>query len=67
VAPGGAGDARAAALTWARQAGHDPVEAVRWGVAAGTASAMKPGLNFANRAETEEILGRVTVRRVETL
>jgi fructose-1-phosphate kinase PfkB-like protein len=49
------------------QQGHEPLEAVRWGVAAGTASSMKPGLNFANREETEKILERVTVKRVETL
>lgn len=67
VSPVGAGDALAAALVWAMEQGHAPLEAVRWGVAAGTASAMKPGLNFANRQETEELLERVTVKRVETL
>ena len=67
VSPVGAGDALAAAFTWAMQQGHEPLEAVRWGVAAGTASSMKPGLNFANREETEKILERVTVKRVETL
>ncbi len=67
VSPVGAGDALAAALTWAMQGGQDPLEAVRWGVAAGTASSMKAGLSFANREETEEILGRVTVKRVGAL
>jgi fructose-1-phosphate kinase PfkB-like protein len=67
VSPVGAGDALAAAFVWAMEQGMDVPEAVRWGVAAGTASAMKPGLSFANRQETEEILERVTVKRVEIL
>ncbi|MCZ2156885.1 MAG: 1-phosphofructokinase family hexose kinase [Bryobacterales bacterium] len=67
VSPVGAGDALAAAFTWAMQNGHDPLEAVRWGVAAGTASSMKPGLSFAGREETEDVLSRVAVRRVSSL
>jgi 1-phosphofructokinase family hexose kinase len=67
VSPVGAGDALAAAFVWAMEQGLGVHEAVRWGVAAGTASAMKPGLSFANRQETEEILERVTMKRVEIL
>jgi fructose-1-phosphate kinase PfkB-like protein len=67
VSPVGAGDALAAALVWAMEQGYDIQEAVRWGVAAGTASAMKPGLSFADREETAQILERVTLKRVEIL
>jgi fructose-1-phosphate kinase PfkB-like protein len=41
------------------------VEALRWGVAAGTASARLPGLTFATLQQTEEIYRQVEVRRVE--
>jgi fructose-1-phosphate kinase PfkB-like protein len=67
VSPVGAGDALAAAFVWAMEEGNDIIEAARWGVAAGTASATKPGLSFANREEAAELFERVTVKRVEML
>lgn len=67
VSPVGAGDALAAAFVWAMAQGLTITDAARWGVAAGTASATKPGLSFANREETEAILAEVTVKRVELL
>ncbi len=67
VSPVGAGDALAAAFVWAMSQGMEITEAARWGVAAGTASATKPGLSFANRQETEAILPEVSARRVEFL
>jgi 1-phosphofructokinase family hexose kinase len=66
VCPIGAGDALAAAYAWSsatRQA--NAVEALRWGVAAGTASALLPGMNFATLPQTEEIYRQVEIRRVE--
>jgi 1-phosphofructokinase family hexose kinase len=65
VCPIGAGDALTAAYTWAMTRANDPVDALRWGVAAGTASARLPGVSFANLAQTEEIYRRVEVRRAE--
>ena len=65
VCPIGAGDALAAAYTWSIERHHDPVEAVRWGVAAGTASARLPGMSFATPTQTEEIYRQVEVRRAE--
>jgi 1-phosphofructokinase family hexose kinase len=66
VCPIGAGDALAAAYTWSSNTRKaNPVEALRWGVAAGTASALLPGMNFATLAETEEIYRQVEIRRVE--
>ena len=40
-------------------------DALRWGVAAGTASARLPGMSFANLAQTQEIYQHVEVRRAE--
>jgi len=39
-------------------------DALRWGVAAGTASAMLPGISFANLEQTKEMYKRVTVKPV---
>ncbi|MEO7648934.1 MAG: 1-phosphofructokinase family hexose kinase [Bryobacteraceae bacterium] len=64
VCPIGAGDAMAAAFVWAMVTKKGFVEALRWGVAAGTASARLPGLRFASLAETAEIRERVEVREV---
>ena len=64
VCPIGAGDALSAAFAWACDRGSDFVEAVRWGVAAGTASARLPGLSFANLEQTKEIYSLVEVRHV---
>jgi 1-phosphofructokinase family hexose kinase len=66
VCPIGAGDALAAAYAWSmeRHRGR-PAEAMRWGVAAGTAKARLPGMTFANLQQTQEIYHQVEVRRVE--
>ncbi len=65
VCPIGAGDALAAAYCWAMNRKQDCADALRWGVAAGTASAKLPGMRFASLAQTEEIYKRVDVRKVE--
>lgn len=65
VCPIGSGDALAAAYTWAMTRKANPEDALRWGVAAGTASAKLPGMRFATREQTEEIYRRVEMRRVE--
>jgi len=66
VCPIGAGDALRAAFAWSMQKQPDrPAEALRWGVAAGTASARLPGMNLASLPEAEEIYRQVEVRRVE--
>lgn len=63
ISPLGAGDALAAAYVWATASGRSFEEAVRWGVAAGTASAKLPGLNFATLEDTEKVYRRVEVRQ----
>jgi 1-phosphofructokinase family hexose kinase len=65
VCPIGAGDALSAAYTWSMTRKADPAEALRWGVAAGTASARLPGMNFASLEQTREIYRQVEVRRAE--
>lgn len=65
IAPIGAGDALAAAFAWSMERDDDFRQAIRWGVAAGTASARLPGMSFAGLAETEEIYKQVDIRQVE--
>ena len=54
ISPIGAGDALAAAC-WSLENGDSFHEALRWGVAAGSASAKLPGINFATLEQTREI------------
>jgi 1-phosphofructokinase family hexose kinase len=63
VSPLGAGDALAAAYVWAASKKKDFADCVRWAVAAGTASAMQPGLVFANLEQTKEVYKSVEVRK----
>jgi 1-phosphofructokinase family hexose kinase len=65
VCPIGAGDALSAAYTWAMERKNSGVEALRWGVAAGTASARLPGMKFASLEQTQEIYKQVELRRSE--
>jgi 1-phosphofructokinase family hexose kinase len=65
IAPIGAGDALAAAYTWAMERNDDFRDALRWGVAAGTASAQLPGMRFASLQQTEEIYKLVEVQHVD--
>ncbi len=62
LCPIGAGDALAAAFVWAMERKRPFDDAIRWGVAAGTASAAQPGMNFASLAQTKETYRHVTVR-----
>lgn len=65
VSPIGAGDALAAAFLWAMQKQDDVYDALRWGVAAGTASAALPGMQFASLEQARALYGQVEVRRVD--
>jgi 1-phosphofructokinase family hexose kinase len=64
VCPIGAGDALAAAFVWAMDQGKHFIDAVRWGVAAGTASAKLPGVTFADLPATREVYQHVDMRFV---
>jgi fructose-1-phosphate kinase PfkB-like protein len=65
VCPIGAGDALTAAYVWSMRRKRNGPDSLRWGVAAGTASARLPGMNFATLAQTEDIYKHVEVRRAE--
>jgi 1-phosphofructokinase family hexose kinase len=65
VCPIGSGDALTAAYTWSCTRKVNHAEALRWGVASGTASARLPGMNFATLPQAEEIYRQVEIRRVE--
>jgi 1-phosphofructokinase family hexose kinase len=65
VCPIGAGDALTAAYTWSMVRKPNPAEALRWGVAAGTASARLPGMSFASLAQTQDMYRHVELRRAE--
>lgn len=64
VCPIGAGDALNAAFVWAMCRTGDFMDAVRWGVAAGTASAALPGLRLATLEEAGKIYAQVEIRPV---
>ena len=65
VCPIGAGDALTAAYVWSMRRKPNAADALRWGVAAGTASARLPGMHFASLAQTEEVYKNVELRRAE--
>ena len=62
VSPIGAGDALSAAFVWSMEKKKSFAESLRWGVAAGTASAKLPGLNFAPFDQTRAMFKLVEVR-----
>ena len=59
---GGAGDALAAAFVWAIEKKNSFTDALRWGVAAGTAKASLPGMSFPTLEQTRAIYQQVDVR-----
>ena len=65
LSPIGAGDALAAAYVWAASKKKDFADCVRWAVAAGTASARLPGMEFATIEQTKEMYKAVEVRLVQ--
>jgi len=62
VCPIGAGDAMAAAFVFAMEKKKTFQDAVRWGVAAGTATAKLPGIAFGTFEQTKEIYEKVEIR-----
>lgn len=62
LCPIGAGDAMAAAFIWSMDRKKTFTDALRWGVAAGTASAALPGMNFASLEQTRAVYKSVEVR-----
>jgi len=62
LCPIGAGDALAAAFVWAVEKKKSFADALRWGVAAGTATASLPGMSFPTLDQTRAIYKQVEVR-----
>lgn len=65
LSPIGAGDALCAAFAWSMEKKKPFAEALRWGVAAGTASAQLPGLAFPTMNQTRAVYKQVELRRVK--
>jgi 6-phosphofructokinase 2 len=62
LCPIGAGDALAAAFVWATDKKKSFVDALRWGVAAGTATSVLPGMNFPTLPQVRALYRQVQVR-----
>ena len=62
VCPIGAGDALNAAYVWALEETGSFPDAVRWAVAAGTASAQLPGISFATLEQARQMHDRVELK-----
>ena len=62
LSPIGAGDALAAAYTWSLDKKKSHAEALRWAVAAGTATAMLPGMTFPTFDQTRAVYKQVQVK-----
>jgi 6-phosphofructokinase 2 len=64
LCPIGAGDAMSAAIVWALDRGQPFSDALRWGVAAGTASSKLPGITLANLEQTKQIYSQTQITRI---
>ena len=58
----GAGDCFLAALLWALDQGEAPGEALRWGVAAGSAALLAPGTALAEASEVQRLHSQVVLQ-----
>jgi 1-phosphofructokinase family hexose kinase len=64
LCPIGAGDAMSAAIVWALTNGESFGDALRWGVAAGTASSKLPGIALADMDQTKEVYAQTQLTRI---
>jgi 6-phosphofructokinase 2 len=58
----GAGDSMVAGIVWSLSQGRDLADAVRYGVAAGSAAVMTPGTELCRRRDTETLYKRMADR-----
>lgn len=65
LCPIGAGDAMSAAFCWAMSGGKAFSDSVRWGVAAGTASAELPGIEFASLEQVRAMYKSIEMRELD--
>lgn len=59
----GAGDSMVAGIVWSLAEGRDLADAVRYGVAAGSAAVMTPGTELCRREDTERLYKRMKTRK----
>jgi 6-phosphofructokinase 2 len=64
VSAAGAGDSFLGAMVWALSCGHSPKEALRHGVAAGSAALLTPATELARKEDIERLLPQVKVAAV---
>lgn len=57
----GAGDSMVGGIVWALSEGRDLVDAVRWGIAAGSAAVMSSGTSLDHIDDADEIYPQITV------
>jgi len=60
----GAGDSFLACAVWRFSEGAQAAEALRYGMAGGTAALLAPGTSLASRAQTEALAREVRVREL---
>lgn len=60
----GAGDSFLGAMVWALSSGHDFQEALRYGVAAGSAAVLTPGTGLCSEADVKRLFTQVKVEAV---
>ncbi len=63
LCPIGAGDALGAAFAWSMEKKKSFPEALRWGVATGTAAAKLPGISFPSFADSRTVYKQVELRQ----
>ncbi|MFW6070291.1 MAG: 1-phosphofructokinase [bacterium] len=60
--PIGAGDSLVGGLVWALSQGRPPAQALRWGVACGTATAGRDGTAVGSRQQVEQLAAQVSLQ-----
>lgn len=60
----GAGDSFTGAMTWSLAAGHTSEQALKFGVAAGSAAVLRPGTELCRAEDVRRLAADVVVRRV---
>ncbi len=57
----GAGDSMVGGIVMGLAEGRDLIDAVRWGIAAGTATVMTPGTELCRKSDTEKLYEKISV------
>ena len=60
----GAGDSLVAAFVYNYSLSGDPVDAFKWGVAAGTATALTPGTQLCKKRDVENLYKRIKLKKI---